>query len=82
MTTIRFLLFSHPGTREELQLEIEPGTTVTELAAICEKQEGVTAPASVMIDAGCMIDGRYVANDYAFDGTEGNVDFMNQIGDG
>ena len=82
MTTIRFLLFSYPGTKEELQLEIEPGTTFRELCAICEKQDGVTAPASVMVDAGGMVEGRYISNDYVFDGTEKTVDIMNQIGDG
>ncbi len=82
MTTIRFLLFSYPGTRQELTLEIEPGTTFKELCDLCERQEGVTAPASVMVDAGAMVEGHYVSNDYVFDGTESTVDIMNQIGDG
>ncbi|MBQ6385117.1 MAG: hypothetical protein IJJ38_02975 [Lachnospiraceae bacterium] len=82
MAVVRFLLFNYPDNIAEVPFTFVPGMTVREVAETCAKMDGVTAPAEGMLEAGCMVDGRYVANDYIFTGSENAVEFMNQIGDG
>ena len=82
MAVVRFLLFNFPDNIPEVPFTFEPGMTVRDVAEACEGMDGVTADAEGMLDAGCMVDGSYVADDYVFTGREMSVDFMNQIGDG
>ncbi len=82
MGVVRFLLFNYPDTLPELPFTFRPGMTIRDLAEECAQVSGVTAPASEMLNTGAMVDGKYVSTDYKFDGSEGAVDFMNQIGDG
>ena len=82
MGVVRFLLFNYPNTLEEVPFSFREGMTVQELAETLTAVEGVTAPADEMLLAGCMVDNRYVSEDYVFNGKEDTVDFMNQIGDG
>lgn len=79
MTNINITIFSHPDCVPKIEVEVEPGTTVSELIEKCSSCSGVTAPLHELLNAWCIVDGRTASPGDTLTGNEKEINIMNQI---
>lgn len=82
MTIVQLLFVKHPECVESVEIDIPPGSTFEDVAAICEKLEGVTVKAKAMMKAERRVEGAFVPEDYHFTGNEFDIQFMDFVGAG
>lgn len=82
MTIVQMLFVKHPECVEAAELEIPPGSTFKQVAAMCENLPGVTVTARAMMKAERRVEGAFVPEDYVFTGREFDIQFMDFVGAG
>ena len=76
---IKFVLFPRTGKLAQLQIDVDPGTTIKQLENKLLSIDGFVISEIELIASNCLVDGLYVERDYIITDKDQEISFVNQI---